>query len=132
MENTRKNVSENSHFPSEVKTVQAETLSGHLHLQYHMVEKGAMVSSPCLHNEPGPIYESDGSSRRVTCEYAAALATICLRFFVSPLTTSSKLDSTFELRERSRKYLDCIYVLDFEALREQLLNKENLKKTHQE
>lgn len=49
-------------------------------------------------------------------------------FFVSPLTTSSKLDSTFELRERSQKYRNCIYVLEFEALREQLLNKENLKK----
>lgn len=45
----------------------------------------------------------------------------CHRFCVSP---SSKLDSTFELRERSRKYHDCIY---FEALREQLLNKEKLK-----
>lgn len=37
-------MSENSHFPSEVKTVHAETFSGHLHLQYHMVEKGAVVS----------------------------------------------------------------------------------------
>lgn len=44
MEKTRKRVSEHSHFPSEVKTIHAETLSRHLHLQYHMLEKGAMVS----------------------------------------------------------------------------------------
>lgn len=78
------NVSENSHFPSEVKTVHAEAFGGHLHLQYHMVEKGAAVSltvlsqqifarrdfltrrSHRLHSESGPIYESEGSSRRVT------------------------------------------------------------------
>lgn len=44
MEKMRKKVSENSHFPSEVKTVHAETFSGHLHLQYHMWQEGAMVS----------------------------------------------------------------------------------------
>lgn len=44
MEKTRKRVSENSPFPSEGKTVPAETFSGHLHLQYHMLEEGATVS----------------------------------------------------------------------------------------